>query len=176
MKNLDCSSSRLFELFSKVEFTIEQEIDAVDKQALCWLMDAGKRGFIAAYQGHLVNLRPGGRSQAGDNNAFFGCTHDEDTRSLMKAAWTPTRRALAAERLKRVASWKKLTDAEVLAIRLSPASNKHLAEVYNVHQASIIRIRKHETYDYVGGPAYVSRCYKHGKYAKSLKNKKESPK
>lgn len=45
-----CTSSKLYALWSSIEFAIEEEIIAVDQAALRFLMDAGERGYIAAYR------------------------------------------------------------------------------------------------------------------------------
>lgn len=164
-----CTSEKLFTLFPEVEMVTEEEIVAVDKCALRFLLSAGERGYIAAYKSCIVNRTAGGIAMNGDANPYFGRKHSEDIREAMRNAWTKSRKVKMAKYLQENCPWAKFTDDQILEIRNSDVANCRLAIKYNVSQATIIRIRKHETYTHIGGQAYKSRQYKHGKYAKSTK-------
>jgi len=164
-----CTSEKLFILFPEVEMITEEEIVAVDKCALRFLLSAGERGYIAAYKSHIVNRTSGGIAMDGDANPYFGRKHSEDIREVMRNAWTKSRKVKMAKYLQKNCPWAKFTEDQILEIRNSDVTNLSLAIKYNVSQATIIRIRKHETYTHIGGQAYKSRRHKHGKYAKATK-------
>jgi hypothetical protein len=151
------------------DFVIEQEVYADQEWALQWLLNAGEKGFISEYEVFLSNIRPGGTDVIGENNPFYSQQHSKETKDKMRAAWTKERKEKYSARLKGKTPWAKLTDEQVLYIRECDKSNRVLAKEFGVNPATIIRIRKHKFYTHVGGPAYKSRRFKHGKYAKPLK-------